>query len=167
MKNLTKICLIVFVLFLSTESFGQFNSSIQSNNYEWHFKKDCWAKNSQLEVFKVIETPPLILDVNQKQFKSEIKDIIKTNFNNIEEELEFKIQVCTIVNQGVCIGGILVKEGTSENLSRMIFDYISRFDFIEFGKQRGEVKNCFSEVYIRTNKNKLKDLRFSNLKFRQ
>jgi len=165
MKYALNYSFILLLFFFLTDSFGQSNKSIQNNNYEWHFKKECWAKNSELEIFKVIETPPLMVDVNQKKIKSDIKEIIKNSIQNSAEVLEFKIQVFTIVDHGVCIGGILVTKETSEKICKQIYDYVEKIENINLGKQGGREKNCLSEIYIKTKKNKLKALKFTNLKF--
>jgi len=165
MKFFTVPYIILLLVFLSFHSYSQTNRAYNNNKFEWYFEKECWPKNAQIEIFKVIETPPLLYGITQRQFKTEIKKIIRKNNHNSIKDTEFKIQIYSLVNSGVCVKGISVINGTNEELIKQIFQYIKKLDNIEIGRQRGIEKNCLSEIYIKTKRKKLRDIKFSNLKF--
>ena len=164
MKFALKSGIILLLILMYAASFGQTGSKAHQNDFEWHYKKECWPKNAVLEIFKVVETPPLVIGIEQKKFKSDIQEILKNNAQFSAKEMEIKIQIYTLVDYGVCVGGILASRGTDKELIKKLLDYAENLDHINPGKQRGIEKNCQSEIFIKTKKNKLKEIKFSNLK---
>lgn len=163
--TLSQLCFLLPFLLVFTASYGQTGRSLQQNDVEWHFKQECGESSSGMEVFKVIQTVPALTGSSQKKFKLALAEIIQRNFTDVEQELEFTVRVFTKTDQKVCISGILVKRGTPQALSSLIDEYFATLESVNPGKQGGVERNCVSEVYIKTKKNKLKELTFSNLRF--
>ncbi|HHH54068.1 MAG TPA: hypothetical protein ENK91_10445 [Bacteroidetes bacterium] len=165
MKKFLNFSIIILFLIIYTESFGQIRKSSQNSEFEEFFKKDCLDKNTEMEIFQVMMTPPLLSNISQKKFKSDIKEIIKKNCQYSIKESEIKINIYTILDYGVCIGEIFATKGTSKELTKKILEYIEQFKNIKPGKQGGIERNSISEIRIKIKKNRLKELNIYNLKF--
>jgi hypothetical protein len=160
---MTKTFVILFIFFGCFQSYAQNYRPISDTEFVWSHVNDCFDSGEALEIFKVVQFPPVLIGVNKKQISNEVDQLIKKYLPKNSEKLIIKIKLFTMLGKEICIGGIGTNREIDTELLNEIRTYISSFKDFEFGTQMGKTKNCHSEIYFITRKNKLHDVHFVNL----
>ena len=162
MKFNKNIIFILF-LFLTVNIFCQDFSVIESKEYS---QNDCKKDFAGLEIFKVVETPPVIKSIDSEAIEESLISIVKKLRLDKGHKSIVTLKMFFPIKGAPCIHSIEIEgDILRDKKVQQLTDQFRNIAEYESGRQRNRSVICEAIIDIIIRKGRLRDLQYSNLRF--
>jgi len=159
----SKAILQIFFLLITTSIFCQEDAVTEQ---ELRTQDDCKEHFAGLEIFKVVETPPLIKSIDSEAIEESLIRIVKKLRLDKGHKSIITLKMFFPIEGAPCIHSIEIEgDILRDKKVQQLTDQFRNIAEYESGRQRNRSVICEAIIDIIIRKGRLRDLQYSNLRF--